>query len=121
MAIALTRDHFSAARGLRREPVEITLPGMTEPGVVWVHQLSARDRTEYELALREGSEVTVARIREALLVVACRDEAGNPLFAADDVEWLGREMAAAVLEPLVNAARRMNAVSDQDLEGLAKN
>jgi hypothetical protein len=109
----LNREQFFAAvPPPKAEDVEV--PGM---GVVRVRTLTAGERCKLEDASRgKGVEGFRARIVVASVV----GEDGKPLFGYEDVQRLS-DTPAYVLEPIVDAAVRLNAMSAADVSELEKN
>lgn len=123
---------------LRREQVIVTLgnaDGSTTPYLVYVYEMSARAKTEFDQAMLEDPskpwkelteeekdarlEIRNDEIRERTVIATACDEHGNRLFTYDDIDELGRR-GASIIEPLFAAARRLNKVGEQPLEDLGK-
>jgi len=109
----LTRDQFFAAvPAPATEDVEV--PGM---GTVRVRMLTVGERCRLEDA-SQGKGVEGFRAR--IVVASAVDEQGKPLFHYGDVEKISA-MPSYVLEPVVNAAVRLNAISAADIKDAEKN
>lgn len=105
------------AVGVRREAV--TVFGET----LYVHGMAAKEKDEWEKTLsvvRNGKSQMVGNIRASLVTRVLRDESGNLVFAASDVDEIGNWPAAEV-SVIFDAAQRLNSVSNEDIEELAKN
>ena len=109
----LTRDEFFArVPEVKTEDVEV--PGM---GMVRVRMLTAGERDRLEVASQgKGKEGVRARV----VVASAVAEDGSPLFTYADVDRLSG-LPAYVIEPIVNAAVRLNAMAPGDIENLEKN
>jgi hypothetical protein len=120
----LSKDDILAAQDLRREMVEVPEWG----GSVWVQAMTALDRDRWEMAsidIREvGGKVTATpkldNLRASLCARTMVDESGARLFAEADVLALGGKSAAA-LDRVYEAARRLNGISQEDVDELAGN
>lgn len=73
--------------------------------------LADRDKMESLWQSAGGRE----KMRAILLVCSLRDEAMKPVFGLDDVDTVAG-LPAAVLHPLVEAAMKINGLSDADIE-----
>jgi hypothetical protein len=106
------RENFLAVSA---EPAyeEVTTPS----GAVRVYAMTLGEKDVFDIAhaRAEGKD-----FRARLIVATVRDEAGNPVFRAHDIPAITRYPLPAV-EPLVNAAVRVNRMSDDVAETLAKN
>lgn len=93
-------------------------------GAVIVRELSALERGQYEAYFRSRSGEThlqrLARARHKLIVMTVIDENGHRLFSDDDLKALD-SLPASVAERITQAAQELSAVSDDDLDELAKN
>jgi hypothetical protein len=92
--------------------------------------MTGRERDQFEKSLlvehedRKGN-ITFKRVlddfRAKLAVCTVCDEAGEAVFQPNDYTTLSRNIGAAKLELIVNAAQRLNAISQADQEALVKN
>ena len=72
-------------------------------------------------ASRSGSKKDrVDNIRAVLVAMAVVDEDGNRLFTDKDVKALAKKSAAA-MDRIFAETQKLNAVSDEDVEEMAKN
>jgi hypothetical protein len=93
--------------------------------------MTGRERDNFEQSLikekkdTKGNVVSYDRalgdFRAKLAVVTCCDEEGKGLFLPDDYNLLSQNMSAKRLELIVNAAQKLNAISEEDKEALVKN
>lgn len=116
----LTAEEILGADDLKREKVEVPEWG----GFVYISTMSGTARDTYESSVieMEGGKFkeNLKNIRAKLVAATTTDDKGNLLFSADQVEALGKKSARA-LDRLFEATSRINAVSDEDIEELAKN
>lgn len=90
-------------------------------GVVKIQAMSgfARDRFESSIVGKNGG-TDLVNIRAKLAAASIVDENGELMFSEKDVQKLGKKSAAA-LQRIFNAAQKLNHISDDDVEELAKN
>jgi len=117
----LTRAEIFAVQDLRRE--EVTLPEWG--GSVFVRTMTGTERDAFEAAMLktrgEDIERNLENYRARLLTYCVVDEAGAPIFVAeDDAKALG-EKAIPALQKLFNVATRLNAMTESDLKELTAN
>ena len=119
MAI-LTRETILEADDLKRELVKIPEWG----GDLYITTLSGADRDSYEASICRFEGGTARQdfenMRAKLVSRTAVDESGKRIFSDKDTIELGRKSAAA-LDRCFAVASRLNAVSDSDMEELAKN
>lgn len=93
----------------------------SEFGDVWVRTLTVAEKDAWELAVataqREGKQ---GSFRAYLLVACCCDDSGNPVFDEFDVAKLGK-LASWKVEPMIDAAIRINRIGPKDAEQIRKN
>lgn len=92
---------------------------------VTVIEMTVADRTRFDESLLqfqdgETDSGAAAGVREALVIACTRGEDGLPLFSSDDARSIS-EYGTGLIEPIVNVAQRLNKISSNDLEELAKN
>lgn len=120
MTKALTREAFLKPAEVPTERVE--LPELD--AFVTVRGMTANERNKFEKQFRTRSgkrnEAVMEQIRQRLVVWACVDENGAPLFTQDDVVQIGNQ-SASVVERIVMAAQRLCGMTDGDIESMAKN
>lgn len=117
----LTKAAILAADDLKTEVVSVPEWG----GEVLVSVMTGTARDEYENSIIDidsnGKAVqNLTNVRAKLLAATIVDESGNLLFNETDIAALGRKSSAA-LDRLFSAAQKLNAVSDEELEEIAKN
>lgn len=120
MTKALTREAFLKPAEVPTERVE--LPELD--AFVTVRGMTANERNKFDKQFQtktgKTNRATMDEIRQRLVVWACVDESGAPLFTQEDVASIGAQ-SAAVVERIVNVAQRLCGMSDTDIEGMAKN
>ncbi len=116
----LSREQILAAVDLPREEVYIA----EWAGSVWVRTLSAAERDALEAASVQARgkdrSVNLANLRARLAVLCLVDEQGQRLFTDTDAVALGQKSAKA-LARVYDVAARLNGLSAEDVEELAKN
>ena len=113
----LTAAQVFAADDCRIEKLEIP----QWDGFVYVKTLTSADRDQWEedvVAARGRNENPNARARLAVLAVC--DSTGRELFTAKDIDRLAAKSGAA-LDLILEKARDLNKITDQDLADLEKN
>jgi len=93
---------------------------------IFVRQMFASERDSLEklvIVQNEEGEYKQAldHYRAKLVVHVACDEEGNNLFETDDWQQLSEAMTARRMEQIVNVAQRLNKITDEDIEALAKN
>ena len=111
--MSLTREAFFLSRQPQLERVDVPDLG----SYVWVRPMSAGERDAFEVAHeKSGGKDFRARLTAAV----CCDETGKPLFDAACVPSLS-QLPASTLQPIVEAAIRINRLSAADVKELEKN
>lgn len=105
-------DFLAAVPGV--ESVVVDVPRL---GEVRVRGMTAGQRDRFERAA-QGSGAQDTRARVVVASVVGDDE--KPLFTADDVAAVAA-MPACVVEPIVMAAMKLNAITKADVDELEKN
>lgn len=111
----LNADQIFAANDLNLIPVEVPEWG----GTVYIRVCSVGEMEAYQREFaekREGMELW----RPKLLVRCVCDKDGKPIFTHDQVEKLGTK-SVKVMSRLFDLAMKHNAVTNEDVEQLAKN
>lgn len=121
---------FTREQLLRKEKLETRRVDLGEEGHVFVRQMTGRERDRFEQSLMRSEQMpdgttklvqSLEDFRAKLAVNTVCDEQGNNLFEPEDYEMLSRNMSAARLELIINAAQEMNRISQKDRENLVKN
>jgi hypothetical protein len=111
----LTRDQFLSASDLKSEVVEVPEWG----GSVTISTMTGAARDEWESGLVD-SKTAMQNVRARLFAATCVDENGNRMFTHKDVDALGKKSVAA-LDRCIKVAQRLNRLTSEDLDDLAKN
>lgn len=118
--MALSRDDILKVKDIQIEAVDVPEWG----GIVYVKSLSGTERDAYESSMIEvrgkNQRVNLENLRAKLAVMTVCDEDGKLLFSQKDIEVLGKKSASA-LNRVFKVAQRLSALTDQDVEELAKN
>ncbi|KAF1064941.1 hypothetical protein DX980_18505 [Burkholderia gladioli] len=110
----LTRDQILAARDLETEVVHVPEWG----GDVRIGVMSGKAREVLMDSLAE--QQPLSRFQALMLASTIVDDAGSPIFSADDVEQL-RGKSTEVLVRLVEVAMRLNKIGQTAMEEAEKN
>ena len=113
----LTKEQILSADDLARKKLEIPEWG----GHIWIAVMSgtARDRFETSVIGKNGVANTL-NIRAKLAAATITDENGELLFNESEIIKLGRKSASA-LDLIYEESQKINRLTDDDVEELAKN
>jgi len=116
---------------LQKEELEKVKVDLGKGEFIYVKQMTGHERDNFEQSLLKknkdskgsiiGYEQATEDFRAKLAVVTVCDEEGKLLFFPEDYSLLSRNMSAKRLEIIVNAAQKLNAISEEDKEALVKN
>jgi len=115
---------------LQKEKLEIVQVDLGKGEITFVRQMTGRERDQFERSLiREVKDVkgnldyvrSLEDFRAKLAVNTLCDESGEALLLPNDVSTLSQNMSAFRLEKIVNAAQKLNAITEADKEALVKN
>ena len=119
--MSLNRDAILSADDLPRKSVDVPEWG----GSVWVKTMTAGERDAWEAdclnrqkANNDTTDLTNFRARYCVLVLV--DDDGNRMFTNAEAVELGNKSAPAV-DRIFDAARKLNKISDDDIDELEKN
>ena len=113
----LGRDALLALKGGRFEEVDVPELG----GKLRVAAISAGARDAFVLSILDLPEEEGRRdFRARLMVLTLVDDEGKPLYTTEDISALST-VEAAVIDPLVEVAMRLNGMSARDREKLEGN
>lgn len=114
----LTRDQILTADDLQTKDVYVSQWG----GSVRVRTMTAGERDIFEQMIFSGKDKAERRdnVRAAMLALTIVDDQGKRLFSEDHVKRLAGKSAAAV-DKVFTEVQRLNAMSDEDVEAIAKN
>ena len=113
----LSREDMLRPRERTREFVPIPEWGGDGAGV-YVYVMTGTERDAYEVGVVSAGGDTATRMknmRARLLIHCVMDEAGRPIFTADDVDQLGAQ-EFPILDRLVTVAQRLNRMSPAEME-----
>lgn len=113
-------------RLLEREKLQTEKVEFENGDFVYVRQMTGHERDVFERSLytmdKDNKPTTrLEDFRAKLAVVTMCDEEGKLLLSAADYAQLSNAMSAARLERIVNAAQKLNAITEADKEALVKN
>ncbi len=90
-------------------------------GFVYVGILSGAERDRWELKTAEALEKnSTANVRATLCAAAIRDDKNKRIFTDNQAANLGQKSAVA-LDRIFAVAKRLNKISDKDIEEIEKN
>ena len=113
----LTKEQILAAEDLPSETLRVKEWG----GDVTVRTMTGAERDEYAIAISRLDEKQRTRnIRARLLAMCVVNDQGERLFGESDIEALGKKSIKAI-NRVFAAAQRLNALTEADIEDLAKN
>jgi hypothetical protein len=125
------KNLLNRAKLLEKEKLEVEKVELGNDEFVYVKQMTGRERDNFEQSLLKknrdtkgqvvGYEQATEDFRAKLAVVTLCDETGKLLLEPRDYSILSQNMSAARLEKIVNAAQKLNAISEQDKDDLVKN
>lgn len=113
----LTREQILDADDKKTEVVSVPEWG----GEVMVSTMSGaeRDRIEAGIIGKNGGK-NLVNVRAKFVAPCLVDESGKLLFTEKDLQKLGNKSVAA-LDRVFAVAQRLNRITDEDVEDLAKN
>lgn len=114
--MALTKDQILAADDMGLLEVEVPEWG----GSVFVRVMSVGERDSYENEWMVNKHKGVENFRSKFLQRVLCDDKGELLFTPSEVNGLAKK-SARVITRVWEAAMRHNALTDNDVEELAKN
>jgi len=116
---------------LKKEELEVKEVNLSDDESIFVRQMTGRERDTFEQSLIKktydkkgaviGFEQATDDFRAKLAVCTVCDKKGILLLKPLDYPLLSQNMSAAKLEKIVNAAQKLNAISEEDKEELVKN
>jgi hypothetical protein len=116
---------------LEKEKLQIEKVELENDDFVFVRQMTGRERDTFEQSLLKKNKDSKGQVisfeqslddfRAKLAVVTLCDEEGKSLLLPTDYSMLSINMSAKTLETIVNAAQKLNKISEQDKEELVKN
>jgi hypothetical protein len=117
MVMTLTKDQIKKAQDTKTEEVQVPEWG----GSLFIKTMTGKARDALEMSMvKANGEQDRTNIRARFVIATAVDEKGKPLFDEADTEWLGQKSAAA-LDRCFAVSQRLNHITDNDVEDLAKN
>ena len=89
-------------------------------GTVGIRVMTGTEREAWERAIIKDGKVSSDNIRANLLAKCLCDDAGNRLFSDSEIDSVGL-LPANVVVPLYDVAQKINALTQTDVDELAKN
>lgn len=115
--MSLTKEQILEAKDIDFESIDV--PEWN--GAVNVSVMSGFSRDKFESSLVGANGGTNMHNVRARLAVACVvDDNGKQMFTDKDIAHLGNKSGSA-LDRIYSAAQRINKMTDEDVDGLAKN
>lgn len=97
-------------------PSERTIEAVETPaGTTYVRTLMVGEKDRFDVSSAKDGQ-----FRARLVMACCCDEQGRPVFQDGDVHRLN-DMPVHLLEPIVDAAIRLNKIGPQDAEAIRGN
>ena len=115
-SMGLTKEQILAAEDMGL--LEVAVPEWG--GIVHVRVMTVGERDSYENEWMANKHKGVENFRSKFLQRVLCDESGKLLFASDEIDKLASKSARAITR-IWEAAMRHNALTDDDVEELAKN
>ena len=115
---------------LQKQKLEIVQVDLGNDEFVFVKEMTGHERDQWEQSLlvekKDEKGVTsyersLEDFRAKLAVCTLCDEGGELLLEARDCSTLSQNMGAKRLETIINAAQKLNKISEEDKEALVKN
>jgi hypothetical protein len=110
------KDTIRAASDLPRESLHIPEWNVS----LFVKTMTGTERDAWEESFAKGRKVSLDKVRARLAVAVCCDENGQAIFSPDDVDWLS-EKSCSALQRIFAKASKLNALSNSEMDELAKN
>ena len=101
------------------QTIEVEVPEWAGSVLIGTMSGFARDQFEASLLGKSGG-VNSVNIRAKLAAATIVDDKGDLIFTAKDVAALGKKSSAA-LDRIFEASQKLNRITDDDVEELAKN
>ena len=116
----LSKEQILKAEDIKKELVSVPEWG----GDVYVRMLTGAQRDAYEASMinqrSKSREMNLVNLRARLCVLCIVDADGKRLFDDTEIVKLGNKSASA-LDKVFTAAQKLNGISAEDIEELAKN
>ena len=116
---------------LKKDALEITKVELGDGDFVFVRQMTGRERDRFEASILQdvrdesGKVIDVTQnledFRAKLAVYTLCDENGTNIMEPGDYETLSQNISASRLHKIVEAAQRLNRITEQDQKDMVKN
>jgi len=114
--VNLGRDAILDCHDVYAEPVYVPEWG----GQVYVRVITGHERDRFELSVNDGQRKNMVDIRARFVALVLSNESGERLFADSDIPKLTLKSASA-LDRVFGAGQILNGMTEEAVEGLAKN
>ena len=114
--INLGRDAILDCQDVYAEPVYVPEWG----GQAYVRVITGHERDRFELSVNDGQRKNMVDIRARFVALVLSNESGERLFADSDIPKLTQKSASA-LDRVFGAGQILNGMTEEAVEGLAKN
>jgi hypothetical protein len=131
MSILLDRKALLKKQKLAVVQVNLGPDENGEEQIVFVREMTGRDRDNFEQSILkarknnkgviEGYDQVLSDFRAKLAVTTLCDAEGNLLLLPEDASTLSESISISKLEIIVEAAQKLNKITDKDKEELVKN
>jgi len=121
----LTREDLLKGDAVEIQPVDLG------DGIVYVKQMTGRERDIFESSIIKAKrdakgnvvsyETVMEDLRAKLVVMTLCDEKGNLLFKLEEAGTLNKLLNAKKIDLIVEAAQKLNGITEKDKEDLVKN
>lgn len=115
---------------LTKEVLAIEKVNLTKDTCVHVRQMTAFERDLFEQQLRDEIkgkdgqktyEMNISNFRAKLATCTICDEKGDLILTPRDADRFSKSISAHKMETIINAAQKLNNITEDDKEGLVKN
>jgi len=93
----------------KRPPLRVEIPELGEGTYVFVRAASGNDRDALEAAMVQLGEQRLQNLRARVFLWSTINDAGEPIFANEDLAWLG-EQDALMLDRVFEANAKHNGI-----------
>lgn len=112
----VSRDDILKSNSLDIDSVDVPEFG----GEVFIRIMTGAERDKWEISATASVRSENVNVRAILCAMTICDKNGERLFTDHEAEALGKKSAIA-LDKIFQASRRLNKLTDQDLQELEKN
>ena len=112
----LSKEDILKADDLKREIINVPEWG----GEVQIRTMTGEERDSFDSEMIRDEKKTFKNIRAKFLALIICDDNGKRVFSDEDISALGKKSAAA-LDRIFSAGQKLNKLTNEDIEDLAKN